>query len=423
MTNFKKDKGLRVFIVSCVFPPEPQTSALTSSDLAEEMVRRGHEVTVFAPFPNRQLSHLTSSYARRWKQVEHKDGYRIVRTWHTLSKKSTFVSRVAENISFGLTSSWQIFREKPPDVVYMNTWPLFSQNMNSWLLKRLRVPIICSVQDIFPEVLSGKDMIKPNGWLFRIIRNYNSRHLHRCDMVISLSQSMVDLLIKDRGLSPKKVHLIPNWMDASKFPPGLPRDGVFRKKLGINAEVFLAVYAGSLTMAAGPDLYVQTAGKLSGRTDIRILLVGDGSMRERLEKDIASRGLDNIQVVHPLITEELPEIQAAADVLLLSLTGQMLQSLAPSKQIAYMFSGRPVMASISKENVAAKILLEAEAGFVLSPDDPQAVADLLARLAQDRSSLQRLGDNARRFAEENFSKQIVLPRLVSLLESAVKINN
>jgi colanic acid biosynthesis glycosyl transferase WcaI len=287
------------------------------------------------------------------------------------------------------------------------------------VLKRLGIPIICSVQDIFPEVLSGKDMIKPNGRLFRIIRNYNSRHLHRCDMVISLSKSMVDLLIKDRGLSPKKVHFIPNWMDASKFPPGLPRDGVFRKKLGINSEVLLAVFAGSLTMAAGPDLYVQAAGKLSGRTDIRILLVGDGSMREKLQKDIASRGLDNIQVVYPLKSEELPEVQAAADVLLLSLKGRMLQSLVPSKQIAYMFSGRPVMASLSKENTAAKILLEAEAGFVLSPDDPQAVADLMARLAQDRSSLHRLGDNARRFAEENFSKLIVLPRLVSLLESVV----
>lgn len=411
---------MRVFIISCVFPPEPLTSSVTSSDLAKEMARRGHEVTVFTSFPNRPLGHLIRGYARRWRQVEWRDGYRIVRSWHILSKKSTFLSRFAENITFAGTSTWHILGEKPPDVVYMNTWPVFSQNVNSWFLNRRGVPIICAVQDIYPETLTGKHMIKSQGWFSRIIRYFDSRHLRRCNAVTSLSPSMMELLIEGRGLAPHKVHLIPNWLDASRFPLTLPRDGSFRKKLGIDSDVFLAVFAGTLTMSAGPHLYVQAAEKLSGRRNIRILLVGDGSMREKLEKDIRTRALDNIQVVYPLRSEEVPEVQAAADILLLSLTGEMSQSAAPSKQIAYMFSGRPVVASVSKENVAAKILLQAEAGFVLSPDDPQAVADLLAQLAHDPSPLQKLGDNARRFAEKNFSKQIVLPRLISLLESALQ---
>ena len=407
---------MKIFIISCVFPPEALTTASTSADVAEEMVRRGHEVIVFAPFPNRPSGCLMDGYARKWRQIEYKNGYKLVHTWHTLSERSNFFSRTSENISFGLTSTWQILKEKSPDIVYMNTWPLFSQNLNSWFLKRAGVPMVSSVQDIYPEILTGNDLLKSN-WIYSLIRRANIRHLHRCSVITTISTGMMRLLIKDRALPPERVKYIPNWMDTSIFLSNQPQNGPFRQKLGVGSEVFLAIFAGGLTMAAGVNLYVKVAEKLSHRTDIRILLVGDGSVREKLEKDIASLQLKNLQVIYPLRSGQVPQVQAAADVLLLSLSGEMSQSAAPSKLIAYMLSGRPVIASISAKNAVGQILIEADAGFVLPPDDPQAVADLLIRLAEDRSSLQRLGENARRYAKDNFSKHVLLPRLADLLES------
>ncbi len=408
---------MRVFIVSCVFPPEPVTSALTSADLADEMARRGHEVIVFAPFPNRPTGNVMDGYVRRWKQVEYKNDFKIVHSWHTLSKKSHFIPRVMENISFGLTSTWQLLMEKSPHVVYMNTWPVFSQNFNSWLLRRLGIPIVCSVQDIYPESLTGKGMLKKDGWISRVIRYADLRHLQRCTKVTSISSPMLDLLIKNRQLPKEKIYLVPNWMDASKFLIGLQREGHFRQLHGINSGLFLAVFAGSLTMSAGVGLYLKVAEMLSHRKDIRILLVGDGSMREKLERDIVVSKVKNIQVVSPLREQDVPEVQAAGDILLLSLSGEMSQSAAPSKLIAYMLSGRPTVASISSESATAKILSEAEAGFVLPPDDPRAVAELLIQLADNRSSLDQLGKNARKYAETHFSKQVVLPIIAGMLES------
>ncbi len=88
-----------------------------------------------------------------------------------------------------------------------------------------------------------------------------------------------------------------------------------------------------------------------------------------------------------------------------------------------MFSGRPIIASLSEENIVAKILTETESGFVLPPDDAEAVADLLATLAEDRVRLRRMGCNARQYAENNFSKHIVLPHLADLLESVAVRHN
>ena len=146
---------MRVYIISCVYPPEAVTSASTARDLAEAMTLRGHQVTVFAPFPNRPTGQLAPGYRRSFQHIQHQDGYTICYSWHTLSKRSNIVSRTAENLSFGLTSTWQLRREPKPDVVFMNTWPIFSQWMNLQVLKRHHVPIVCAVKDLYPETISS----------------------------------------------------------------------------------------------------------------------------------------------------------------------------------------------------------------------------------------------------------------------------
>ena len=84
---------MRVHIISDVYPPEPVTAAGIARDIAEEMTRRSHETTVFAPFPNRPAGKLMQGYQRSWRQVEQRDGYRIVYSWHTLDPGSIGLSR------------------------------------------------------------------------------------------------------------------------------------------------------------------------------------------------------------------------------------------------------------------------------------------------------------------------------------------
>ena len=111
---------MRIHIISALFPPEPVMTAMTASDVAVELTRRGHDVTVFAPFPNRPSGVVLPGYKRQLWHVEENNGYRIVRTWHSLSKRSNFVSRTLENITFGLSATLGLMMTKPPDIVYMN---------------------------------------------------------------------------------------------------------------------------------------------------------------------------------------------------------------------------------------------------------------------------------------------------------------
>jgi glycosyltransferase involved in cell wall biosynthesis len=323
---------------------------------------------------------------------------------------------MAENVSFGITSTLQLMREPTPDVVYMNTWPIFAQWMNTVVLSHHRVPVICAVKDLYPETFSNTGRISQNNpiiWLTKAI----GTHVYRQSTLIApLNPLMKEYIIADRDIYPEKVRVLPDWIDASHFPRHQPKDWGFRRKHAFSSDLFLAMYVGSMTHMAGLELYIETAERLRQRQDIRILLVGDGAMREKIEVAIRQKALDNIQMIYPLKPEDVAEVQAAADVLVLSLLRGAAEHATPSKLISYMFSQRPVLASVHACSSPARIIQDAKCGYVIRQGDPKELAVKLEQMADDRTSLQQLGENSRRYAEENFLKDNILPRVCNLLE-------
>lgn len=406
---------MRIIIVTAVFPPEPVTSAMTSADLAGELAHRGHDVTVLAPYPSRPSGRLHRGYRRSWRNVEEGTYYRIVHRWSALSPKSTLWSRGMENVTFGITSSLELLRSRRPDIVFMKTWPIIAQGITSVVLRWRGVPVVCGVGDIYPESLTGKNMLGSRSISVALMRGIDRYILERSVRVVAISDGMRNYLIRERGIQPSKVVTIPDWLDDRRFRPGLPRNGSFRDQHGFSYDDFIAMFAGSITMSAGIGLYLDAAEKLRGDKKIKIVLVGDGSCREWAENEASRRGLENLRVVHPLLYEEVPYVQAAADVLLMSLTGETNNNAVPSKQIAYMLSERPILASISGKCTSARILQESRAGFVLPPDDSEALSTALRKCVRDCTELIRMGESARRYAVEHFSRQVLLTRLADLV--------
>ncbi len=406
-----------VYIVTAVFPPEPVMTASTSSDLAEELVNRGHRVIVFTPFPNRPSGVVYEGYKIGLEKIENRKGYEVVHSWHTLSKSSRVLSRTAENASFGISSTVSMAKRALPDIVYMNTWPFIAQAMNGYYLTVRGVPLICSIQDVYPESLLGKGMLREGGLVPSAMKTMDGILLRRCDAVTTISEGMREFLIEHRKLERNKVLTVPNWQSADKFKEELPRNGAFRAKWNLPPDRFVAMFAGSLTMSAGVELYIETAKRLTENENITIVLVGDGSRREWLEEQVRENGLKNILVIYPLLPDDVPEVQAAADVLMLSLAGTTSQNAAPSKQVAYMLSGRPVIGSVSADSPPADVIERSQGGFVVQPDDPDALAARLVECSRNREILDEMGRKAKAYAKMHFSREATLPKLVRLLES------
>src|SRR3984957_4504946 len=140
-----RNKSMNVLIVSAVFPPEPVVTAQTSFQIADELFHYGHRVTVLAPFPNRPDGRLFKGYRRSLYRRESM-GFSVIRCFSFLSRKSTMGSRLLENMGFAITGSGCLPLLPRPDVIYMNTWGIFSPGMVSAVAWFRGIPVAVSIQ-------------------------------------------------------------------------------------------------------------------------------------------------------------------------------------------------------------------------------------------------------------------------------------
>jgi glycosyltransferase involved in cell wall biosynthesis len=87
----------------------------------------------------------------------------------------------------------------------------------------------------------------------------------------------------------------------------------------------------------------------------------------------------------------------------------------PSKTLAYLCAGRAVIIAAPGANKAARVVEEAQAGLIVSPDDPTGIVAAAERFLQDRALLAQCASNGRRYAEQHFSIDAIADRFLEVL--------
>jgi len=408
---------VRVLIISCVFPPEPVTSAITSASLAEGLVAAGHEVRVITAYPSRPGGRLYPETKRCFRKIECAgNGYSLLRTFAFASDSSGVLSRLAENISFGVFSTLNALTESP-DVVYLNTWPVFATGMMASLLRARRIPYVLSVQDIYPEAMIQQGKLRKTGFIASILRGIDEKISLMASAIVTISENFASLYEHDRNIRRERIHVVYNWLDEREIFPG-ERVNHIRKRLGISESAFVALYAGNIGAVAGINLLLDAAELVSGNTEIVIVIAGDGSDRNHCEQEVARRRLQNIRFVCPLPTLDFNFVQAAADIMLLPTLNSAALASVPSKMIAYMLAGRPILAAVHPDSDTARFIHQAGCGYSVPPEQPRALADKMVEMSILPATVSAQGRRAREFAVEHFSRASGVAKVIGILEQS-----
>lgn len=406
---------MHALLICPVYPPEPVTSATTTQDLAEGLLQSGHKVTVITAFPNRPEGRLYAGYSRRFRRVERPSpGFTVVRVFSTLSPAPSLISRSMENLTFGLSSlltPW--FRWA--DVVYGNTWPLIAGGLLTLKCRLHKVPLVLNIQDIYPESVIELGKLSREGKIARWLRLLDAWIGRQADCLVTLSQGFANFYREAREVPAEKIRIVPNWLDGEKIKPG-PRVGAFRETHGISPETFVVMFAGNVGAVAGVQNVIRTAALLKDEPRLLFVIAGDGSARPECES--LARGLqaENVTFFYPLHRSKVSDVQAAADLLVLPTQPAGALTSVPSKLIAYMLSGRPVLAAVPSHSDTAHIIMDSQAGVVIPPAAPAAMASEIQNLMGKLTLLEKMGQKARLYAVRNFDKKTCVSQLVKLLE-------
>ena len=248
-------------------------------------------------------------------------------------------------------------------------------------------------------------------WLSRVARNMERWILGRFDCISTISSKMREAII-GKGVPCARLMLFPNWVDTGRFRP-LPQPVPLRTELGIPAEQCVVVYSGSMGRKQGLQHVIAAARILAqgpGPSPL-FLLAGAGPARPELEN--MARELRNVRFLPLQPVNRFNEFLNVADIHLLPQQRDASDLVMPSKLLAMLASGRPVIATAPSDSEIAHTLRGV--GVVTPPEDPQALADAIGALTSDSKRRQAMGAAAADLARSSMDSEIILKRAEAAL--------
>ena len=115
--------------------------------------------------------------------------------------------------------------------------------------------------------------------------------------------------------------------------------------------------------------------------------------------------------------DQLSEVLASADVLLVILEPDAGVFSVPSKVLSSLAAGRPILGSIPGRNLAARLVMRAGAGVVVEPEDAEGLIAAARALLADAPARDAAGKAARAYAESAFDIQTIADRFVQVIEN------
>ncbi len=407
-----------VSIVTAVYPPEPVVSAQNGRDLAVSLAVSGHRVTVICPSPSRPLGVDYANFkANRSPLVDIENGVEVVRLPSFASPQSRLIPRLLESLSFGRhVFSYLGAQPTQPDVVYMNAWPLFSQAFVARFCSARDIPFVMQVMDVYPESLLEKlprYARWPFQWpLLRLDRSLASQAAR----VVLISESLRKTYESSRCLPPGKTVVVPTWIDESIFRL-MPDRRESAARYGVPHDLLTFAFLGNIGPVAGVELLIEAfhAAALPGA---QLLIMGDGSSKANCQRLAQALGAsERVRFVSDPDAANTPRLLSLADVCLLPMRKGASESSLPSKMMAYLLAGRPILASVDKEGDAAGCIREAGCGWIVAPDDPTALAAGFRAVAEvDRSVLVKMAKAGAAYGADHFSKSKGLAKMTRILE-------
>ena len=295
----------------------------------------------------------------------------------------------------------KILREQKPDLVHTHSGK--AGILGRLAARRAGVPVIV-------HHIHGPSFGPFQGWLANWIFTAAERYAARVTTHFVCSAQAMTRLYLAAGIGrPDMYTRIFSGFPVEPFL-NATNDLAFRRQLGLNENHFVIGKIARLFKLKGhADLLAAFQKILPKTPHARLLLVGDGALRNEIENQVRALGLQGKVIFTGLVPPgEVPRYVGIMDCLAHlsareALSRALPQALAAGKPVvAYDFDG------------ADEVCLENETGFLVRTGDIDGVAQKLLQLAKDVGLRNRLGRRGQQFIRENFAVEQMVDNLYHL---------
>ncbi len=396
------------------YTPEQISSSHLTEDLEKAFVEAGYDMEIYAPTPTRGVSCETRSEYRKKKREEKYNGKIVVRRFSMFREGRNPFLRALRYVLCNIVQYFKGIRVKNADILMAGSTPPTQGLLCGLVKKRLKIPFIYNLQDIFPDSLVSSGLTHNGSLLWKIGRRMEKFTYHSADKIIVISEAFRQNLL-DKGVPEEKIAVIPNWVDCDVVKPVSRAENSLFEELQLDRSGFYVTYAGNLGEAQGIDTILSAAALLEDRPDIQFILFGGGPNYAKYEQHLAEKGHANVRLFPLQPPERISEVYSLGNVSLVACKKGLGAAAMPSKTWSIMAAGCPVLAVFDRDSELDKLLTENACGVCVEPDAPEALRDAVVQIYNDQESAGEMGTRGRRYVVENLSTSISVQKYIEVI--------
>lgn len=409
---------MKFLFLTQYFAPETGAAPIRLAAIIRQLRRLGHDVEVVTAMPNYPVGRIFDGYRGKSYTCEIWEGIRVHRVWlHAAVGKGW--RRYLNYLTFTLMSFLGLMKAGKVDCLFVESPPL-SLSVPGFFYSRLRdVPFVFYVADLWPDAVRDNLDLHGEGVALKFARALERWSYRRADYVCAVTEGIASEL-QSRKVPESKLLFLPNGVDLDQFAP-MPADDGLRQELGLQDKE-IVLYAGTHGYAHGLERILRAARVLQERRpQCHFVFVGDGSAKPLTIRQADEIGIHNVTFLDPVPPEQVRKLFSIALCAIVSLNDSSIsQHTRPVKSLTAMSCGRPVVYIGPGEG--SRLVKTANAGFVLEHGDPDAIAEAIYHLATDSLLADSLGQNGRKFIEENLPWPLLVDRWFHDLTSRIRLN-
>jgi glycosyltransferase involved in cell wall biosynthesis len=397
---------MRVLLVNQAAHPDLVATAQVSWDLARALHAAGHEVTLLAS---------RSRYGEpgaAFPAEEVREGIRIVRVAAGRFGHGNVGARSLDSVRFLAAAMRAALRLPRPDVCVCLTTPPFIALVGRLLRLVRGTPYVVWAMDLYPDVPVALGVLQRDHWGTALLHRVDRALLRGAARVVVLGRCMLARVVT-KGVPRGTVRHIPIW--AHQAPTQSASAAEYRDAWDAGNR-FVVMYAGNFGLVHDLDTVADAVLRLAHRADILFAFVGGGPRKAPLLAQLREAGVSNVVEAGYQPPERLAALLGAADLHLATMLPGFEGLLVPSKVPGALDAGRPVAYVGGAHGEAARLVSEHGAGVVVATGDGAALADAIARYADDRPAARRAGAAGAAAVAGAWSARAALQAWVSLAE-------
>jgi glycosyltransferase involved in cell wall biosynthesis len=406
-----------LFVATQFYPPDYAPTGQLISELVTFFEGRGSKVKIFTGQPGYAFQ---EEAAPRYQAINESVFIRRTQTTRMWSRRVRG-KLITGLIFFFRTGLYLIKNVRSKDTLLLPTTPPFLPILGAILHTLFKVPYVCLIYDLYPDVVVELGVIPRKHWIAKLWNWTNRFTWSKAQQIIVLSDSMKARVTSQYPAAEHKIKVIHNWSDPDWIKPIPKENNWFAQEHGLT-DKFTVLYSGNMGRCHDVDTILETAILLKEES-VQFVFIGGGAGFEACKKQAEVMQLKNCLFLPYVSRKDLPYSLAAADLSLVSMKANMEGVIAPSKLYSVMASGRPVAAICPAESYLRQLIHDARCGDTFINGDSPGLANFILQLAENIQVAGALGTSGREYLCRHFTVDIIAEQYAQALNLQRKSNS